>query len=94
MAKKAQKKKGVGQKPTAEKAANMPAKLLLTYADVTRETGFSKVTIWRKYSAGLMPKPVKTGHKSPRWRYADLKAWVEAGCPSMRSMKNRGKAAS
>jgi predicted DNA-binding transcriptional regulator AlpA len=92
MAKKAQKKKELGQKPTAEKAPTMPAKLLLTYADVSRETGLSKVTIWRKCSAGLMPKPVRLGHKSPRWRYFDIKAWVEAGCISVRSMKAKGRA--
>jgi predicted DNA-binding transcriptional regulator AlpA len=92
MSKKAQKKKGVGQNPTNEKAPTMPAKLLLTYADVAREIGMSKVTIWRKYSTGKMPRPVSLGHKSPRWRYSDIKAWVEAGCISIRSMKSKPKA--
>jgi predicted DNA-binding transcriptional regulator AlpA len=91
MSKKAQKKKGIGQSTTVEKAPAMPAKLLLTYDDVTRETGLSKVSIWRKYSTGKMPRPVSLGHKSPRWRYSDIKEWVEAGCVSVRSMKANPK---
>lgn len=31
-----------------------------------------------------MPEPVRLG-KSVRWRYDELKAWTEAGCPPQRS---------
>ena len=37
-------------------------------------------TIWRLSRSGIMPKPMKIGN-AVRWKYEDLKAWIDAGCP-------------
>lgn len=36
--------------------------------------GVSKATVWRWASSGILPKPVKLGPNTTRWRVADLEA--------------------
>lgn len=36
--------------------------------------GVSKATVWRWASTGLLPKPIKLGPNTTRWRIADLEA--------------------
>src|SRR2546423_206788 len=54
---------------------------LLVDADGTgRLVGLSGRSIRRMSAAGLMPGPVRCGG-AVRWRVAEIRAWVEAGCP-------------
>jgi len=36
----------------------------------------NKRTLWRKLSKGELPKPFYVGAKTPRWRAADVQAWI------------------
>lgn len=56
------------------------APLLLSARDVARLLSVSVATVWRLESAGKVPKSIKVGG-STRWRYADIAAWIDAGCP-------------
>ncbi len=38
-------------------------------------------TLWRLRSAGKLPPPVRLGG-SIRWNAAEIRAWIEAGCPA------------
>jgi predicted DNA-binding transcriptional regulator AlpA len=59
---------------TARRAATMCGKSLRT---------------WRTWdSAGLIPQPVRIG-RSTLWRFAELKAWVAAGCPRRAEWEGR-----
>jgi predicted DNA-binding transcriptional regulator AlpA len=40
----------------------------------------SERTLWRLLSAGKVPQPVRIG-RSTRWRYAEVREWIETGCP-------------
>jgi predicted DNA-binding transcriptional regulator AlpA len=76
------KKRKPDAKKGAETAGPMPAKLMLTYADVAKEIGgkITRMSLWRRWKAGKMPKPVKLGHRTMRFRYSEIKLWVEDGC--------------
>jgi predicted DNA-binding transcriptional regulator AlpA len=43
----------------------------------------SVASLYRDDSAGRLPAGLKIG-ASKRWRYSEIVAWVEAGCPSRR----------
>jgi predicted DNA-binding transcriptional regulator AlpA len=85
--KKAQNKRKKGAKTDAVKAAEMPQKMLLTIKEVEKETGMCRESLWRRWTTGKMPKPLKLGHRTVRFRYADIRAWIDQGCVSVRSMK-------
>lgn len=70
-----------------ETAISKPPALMLSYDEVCELTGLCRETIWRKAATGKMPKPVSLGHRTKRFRYSDIKEWVESGCLSVRSMK-------
>jgi excisionase family DNA binding protein len=54
--------------------------VLLTAEEVAAMLGVSERTLWRLLSAGKLPKPVRFG-RNTRWREAEVKAWIERGCP-------------
>jgi predicted DNA-binding transcriptional regulator AlpA len=64
----------------SEKVAQMPLNLLLTIAEVTALTGMCYETLWRRWTTGKMPKPIKLGHRTKRFKVADIKAWVDNDC--------------
>lgn len=43
--------------------------------EVAVRYGVSRPTIWRWTKNGNLPKPVKLGAGSTRWRASDLEAW-------------------
>ncbi|MCH8880044.1 MAG: AlpA family phage regulatory protein [Planctomycetes bacterium] len=55
--------------------------LALSAKDAARLLGISRAQIWKLNSAGKIPQPVRLGTKAPRWRIAELRDWLEAGCP-------------
>lgn len=57
-----------------------PRPKLLTIENVMRETQLSHGTLWRRWTTGKMPRPLKLGHCTKRFRRKDIEAWIEAGC--------------
>jgi len=54
--------------------------LLVCADEVARMMGVSERTLWRLASAGRVPEPVRIG-RNTRWRLAEIKEWIECGCP-------------
>lgn len=83
-AKKKSKKRKIDGKAVAEKVsakvAQMPLNLLLTIEEVTELTGMCYETLWRRWTTGKMPRPIKLGHRTKRFKVADIKAWVDNDC--------------
>jgi len=65
---------------TAAREAVVRQPLLLRATEAAALCGTS-VRTWRTWgTSGKIPRPIYIG-RIPFWRYGDLKAWVEAGCP-------------
>ena len=43
--------------------------------------GISRSQFFKLHASGRLPMPVRLGTKSPRWRVAELRAWLDAECP-------------
>ncbi|MCH7884417.1 MAG: helix-turn-helix domain-containing protein [Planctomycetes bacterium] len=54
---------------------------LLNVKDVAARLRISQRQVWKLYSSGRIPAPVRIS-RSVRWREADIDRWVELGCPS------------
>jgi predicted DNA-binding transcriptional regulator AlpA len=55
--------------------------VLITASELARMMRISTRTLWRLQSAGKLIAPVKIGG-STRWRLADVRRWIAAGCPA------------
>lgn len=76
----------------SEQTANAGfSKPLLTIPEVEAITGMSYPTLYRKWTTGNMPKPLKLGHRTKRFRVSDIEKWVEGGCKSVRSTPKLAK---
>jgi excisionase family DNA binding protein len=65
--------------------------LLLTARQAAALCSISLRT-WRTWdAAGRIPAPMRMGH-STRWRTAELRAWIAAGCPSREEWQARAEA--
>lgn len=53
---------------------------LIKAEEVARMMDISERTLWRLLSAGKVPHPVRIG-RSTRWRLAEIRTWIERGCP-------------
>jgi len=61
------------------------AQPLLIPADVAGPLcGRSEASWWRDHAAARVPAPIKLGGRT-LWRVAELRRWVEAGCPPRRT---------
>lgn len=58
-----------------------PSPLLISVDEVATILKCSIRTVWRMDSAGHLPSPVRISGLV-RWRYQELIAWIEQGCPS------------
>jgi excisionase family DNA binding protein len=54
--------------------------ILISAEELARLMRVSERTLWRLLSAGKVPQPVRIG-RSTRWRYAEVREWIEKGCP-------------
>lgn len=59
--------------------------LACTAKDAAELLGISRAQFWKLNSSGKVPLPVRLGAKAPRWRVAELRSWLEAGCPDRAS---------
>lgn len=60
------------------------AKLLLSRNEVAELLGISLSSFNRRRKDGRMPEPVPGfDGDSPKWSYAEIKAWVDAGAPTL-----------
>jgi excisionase family DNA binding protein len=57
------------------------APILISAEEVAKLIHVSERTLWRLLSAGKFPQPVRIG-RSTRWRSAEVREWIEKGCPS------------
>jgi predicted DNA-binding transcriptional regulator AlpA len=77
--------------PAAGRPASLAAAVepLLVPATVAGPLcGRSEASWWRDHAANRIPAPIKLGGRT-LWRVAELRAWVEAGCPSRREWEAR-----
>jgi predicted DNA-binding transcriptional regulator AlpA len=65
--------------------------LLVPAPEAAAVCGVSTATWHRLRAAGKTPSPVRLGG-SVRWRLAELRGWVEAGCPPRREWEVRQRA--
>src|SRR4051794_17568771 len=71
--------------PTAvEYFAAPDAPLLIAGKGLAQWLSISLRTLWRKDSAGLLPRAINLAG-SKRWRRGEIVAWIEAGCPDRRT---------
>jgi predicted DNA-binding transcriptional regulator AlpA len=56
-------------------------KLLIGIGGLSQMLDWSERTTRRKYSAGLLPRPIKISG-SIRWNVEEIRRWVNAGCPT------------
>lgn len=47
--------------------------------------GLSRSQFFKLHASGKVPMPVRLGSRAPRWRVAELEAWLDAGCPDRRT---------
>jgi prophage regulatory protein len=50
--------------------------LVRGWAGASRETGKSRVQLWRDIRAGTFPSPIAIGPNSVAWFKAEIEAWV------------------
>jgi predicted DNA-binding transcriptional regulator AlpA len=58
--------------------------LLIDMAGLSRLLARSEASLYRDDAAGRLPAGLRLG-ASKRWRYAEIVAWVEAGCPDRKT---------
>ena len=51
---------------------------MLTDKEVASVLKLSRSSVWRLARVGKIPKPVKVGFNAARWKYSELKAFMEA----------------
>jgi prophage regulatory protein len=55
----------------------MSAVRLLRLREVTDRTALSRATIWRMYSRGEFPKPIRAGNScTTRWIESEVEDWI------------------
>lgn len=57
-------------------APTPPVPPLMTLDDVAVHLRVTTRTVQRRVAAGEFPRPILVGPTSPRWRRADLDAWI------------------
>ena len=59
-----------------------PEPLLVDARGVGELLSLSRASVFSMHSAGKLPAPVRPTGNDPRWRVAELRDWIGAGCPS------------
>lgn len=50
-------------------------------SEAARLCGVSRAHWFKMHAMGKVPAPVRLGPRVPRWRFDELRAWLDAGCP-------------
>ena len=58
-----------------------PEQLAVNARDAGALLGISRAQFFKLKAQGKVPLPVRMGVNAPRWRVAELRGWVAAGCP-------------
>jgi predicted DNA-binding transcriptional regulator AlpA len=58
---------------------------LMTCREVAGEFAVSERTIWAWIARGDFPPAKRIGPRCRRWSVKELQAWIDDGCPSVRS---------
>ena len=58
--------------------ASMQVPELLRTKEVCSRFGFAPSTVYRMVKLNGFPKPLQVGGRAVRWRYSEIKAWLEA----------------
>lgn len=66
--------------PTGQDCQTLADSLLLSDRQVAALLSCSRRTVWKMASCGDLPKPVRVGSRTVRWRRTDIEAWVANGC--------------
>jgi predicted DNA-binding transcriptional regulator AlpA len=76
--------RSAADRPRTPPAALEP--LLLTAEDLAQLLRISPATVWRLRAAGKLPRPLDAlGRQLVRWRAEEIRRWVDAGLPDMRT---------
>lgn len=62
--------------------------LMATVGDVARMLHVSIRQVWRLHSVSKLPNPIRLG-SCVRWRVDEIRAFVEAGCPSRQEWESK-----
>ena len=68
-------------KTTEADMTNAPASRLLKFKDVMDRVALSRAAIYRRLDKGQFPKPIDLGPNCPRWREADINAYIDGRWP-------------
>lgn len=71
-----------------QKTEQQQPALMATVGDVARMLHISVRQVWRLHSTGRLPSPVRLGC-CIRWRVDEIRAFVEAGCPSRQEWESQ-----
>lgn len=55
---------------------------LLTVGEVAKLLGASQRSVWAWASSGKIPRPLRIGHRSVRWRRRDIQEWLQHAQPA------------
>lgn len=70
-----------GQKPPQDQG------LLIDVKQAAKLLEVSERTLWRMYTSGEMPPPIRIG-RAVRWSRKALEAWIESGCPRVKNSQD------
>jgi predicted DNA-binding transcriptional regulator AlpA len=76
---------------TLKNKSEEPAPLVVGTRGLCNILQTSEATVHRLRSSGKLLKPLELGSQL-RWRVAEVNAWVEAGCPELRTWEALRKA--
>jgi hypothetical protein len=80
---------GLEEHPAAGRTGSPPlAPLLVDIRGLSKLLSRSIASLARDDAAGRLPAGLRIG-SSKRWRYSEIVAWVEAGCPSRKEWMAR-----
>ena len=56
----------------------LEARRIVRMDEVSKLTGLSRATIYKKVSDGSFPPPIRLGARAVGWRMSDIVTWLEA----------------
>jgi predicted DNA-binding transcriptional regulator AlpA len=83
---------GDGQGIRRKPAPVLMPPLLLSAADLAALLRVSTATLWRLRAAGKLPRPLDAlGRQLLRWNADEIRRWVRAGMPDLKTWESKNK---